>query len=98
VEVVYLICSLPMTDAQPKTVAAWGRGHRRFENRLHRVHDVVFDQGTTTSCAPATDPRSWPPYVTWPPGLIRLTYGTRASIASTTRSPCPDAPNEPTAY
>ena len=61
VEVVYLICSLPMTDAQPKTVAAWGRGHRRFENRLHRVHDVVFDQGTTTSCAPATDPRSWPP-------------------------------------
>ena len=27
VEVVYLVCSLPMTDAQPEAVAAWGRGH-----------------------------------------------------------------------
>ena len=27
VEVVYLICSLPMTDAQPEVVAAWIQGH-----------------------------------------------------------------------
>ena len=44
VEVVYLICSLPMTDAQPETVAAWIRGHWGIENRLHWVRDVVFDE------------------------------------------------------
>lgn len=27
VEVVYLVCSLPTTDAQPEAVAAWVRGH-----------------------------------------------------------------------
>ena len=41
---------------------------------------------TATSCAPATAHRSWPPCVTWPPGLIRLFHGTGTSIASTTRS------------
>ena len=41
---VYLICSLPMTDAQPETVAAWIRGHWGIENRLHWVRDVVFDE------------------------------------------------------
>ena len=86
VEVVYRVCSLPITDAQPEAVAAWVRGHWGIENRLHWVRDVVFDQGTATSCASATAPRSWPPCVTWPPGLIRLAYGTRAAIASTTRS------------
>ena len=35
VEVVYLICSLPMTDAQPEVVAAWIQGHWGIENRLH---------------------------------------------------------------
>ena len=35
VEVVYLVCSLPMTDAQPEQVAAWVRGHWGIENRLH---------------------------------------------------------------
>ena len=37
-------------------------------------------------CTPATAPRSWPLYVTWPPGLIRLVHGAGISIASTTRS------------
>ena len=41
---------------------------------------------TATSYAPATAHRSWPPYATWPPGLIRLVHGTRTSIASTIRS------------
>ena len=41
---VYLICSLPMTDAQPEVVAAWIQGHWGIENRLHWVRDVVFDE------------------------------------------------------
>ena len=44
VEVVYLICSLPMTDARPETVAVWIRRHWGIENRLHWVRDVVFDE------------------------------------------------------
>jgi hypothetical protein len=35
VEVVYLITS--DRDADPATLAAWVRGHREIENRLHRV-------------------------------------------------------------
>ena len=41
---------------------------------------------TATSYAPLTAPRSWPPCVTWPPGLIRLFHSAGTSIASTTRS------------
>lgn len=44
VEVVYLICSLSMTDAPPATVAVWIQGHWGIENRLHWVRDVVFDE------------------------------------------------------
>ena len=44
VEVAYLICSLPMEQAQPEQVAAWVQGHWGIENRLHWVHDVVFDE------------------------------------------------------
>ncbi|CED91736.1 ISAs1 family transposase, partial [Actinomyces succiniciruminis] len=39
-EVVYLICSVPMTDAQPEQVAAWIQGHWPIENRLHWVRDA----------------------------------------------------------
>ena len=35
VEVAYLICSLPMEQAQPEQVAAWVQGHWGIENRLH---------------------------------------------------------------
>lgn len=44
VELVYLICSLPMAEAQPGVVAAWIHGHWKVENRLHWVRDVVFDE------------------------------------------------------
>lgn len=44
VEVVYLICSKPMTDAQPSRVADWVRGHWGIEDRLHYVRDVTFDE------------------------------------------------------
>ena len=40
----YLICSLPMEQAQPEQVAAWVQGHWGIENRLHWVRDVVFDE------------------------------------------------------
>jgi predicted transposase YbfD/YdcC len=45
IEVVYAICWLPMTDAQPAAIAAWIQGHRAIENQPHRIRDVVFDWG-----------------------------------------------------
>lgn len=44
VEVVYLISSIPMTDAQPAIIANWTQGHWGIENRLHWVRDVTFDE------------------------------------------------------
>ena len=49
VEVVYLVCSLPMTDAQPETVATWIQGHWGIENRLHWVKAMVFDECPASS-------------------------------------------------
>jgi predicted transposase YbfD/YdcC len=42
VEVVYLILS--DRDAGPATLAAWVRGHREIENRLHWVRDVTYQE------------------------------------------------------
>lgn len=44
VEVVYLICSQTMLQAQPSRVAGWIRGHWGIENGLHWVRDVTFDE------------------------------------------------------
>lgn len=77
------VCSLPMTDAQPEVVAAWVRGHWGTSEPAPRRSETWSSMRTATSCAPATDRRSWPPCVTWPPGLTRLFHGTRASIATT---------------
>ena len=52
IEVVYAICSVPMTDAPPRLVASWIQGHWAIwghlplagENALHWVRDVVFDE------------------------------------------------------
>jgi len=44
VEIVYLICSKPMTEAAPPTVAGWVRGHWTIEDRLHYVRDLTFDE------------------------------------------------------
>ncbi|MGY1900749.1 ISAs1 family transposase [Nocardia gipuzkoensis] len=41
-EVVYAITSLSVTDARPKQVADWIRGHWAIENLLHWVREVVF--------------------------------------------------------
>jgi predicted transposase YbfD/YdcC len=42
VEVVYLITS--DRDADPVTLAAWVRGHREIENKLHWVRDVTYQE------------------------------------------------------
>jgi predicted transposase YbfD/YdcC len=44
VEIVYLICSRPMTQAPPQTVASWIRGHWTIEDRLHYVRDLTYDE------------------------------------------------------
>jgi len=44
VEVVYVITSIPTTDASPTQIAAWVQGHWAIENRLHWVRDVVYDE------------------------------------------------------
>lgn len=42
-EVVYVICSLGMTDASAGSVAAWIQGHWAIES-MHWVRDMVFDE------------------------------------------------------
>jgi len=44
VEVVYVICSVPMNQAAPAVVASWIQGHWLIENALHWVRDVTFDE------------------------------------------------------
>ncbi|MFF2114316.1 ISAs1 family transposase [Rhodococcus koreensis] len=67
VEVVYPICSLPMTAVDPQPVAAWVRRHPVVENRLHQVRDVTFDEdrctirtGDGNSPMPPSDCFGWP--------------------------------------
>ena len=85
VEVVYLICSLPMTDAQPEVVAAWLQGHWGIENRLHWVRDVVFDEDRH-QLRTGNGPKVMAALRNLAISLIRLFHGTGTSIASTTRS------------
>ena len=85
VEVVYLICFLPMTDAQPKVVAAWIQGHWGIENRLHWVRDVVFDEDRH-QLRTGNGPKVMATLRNLAISLIRLFHGTATSIASTTRS------------
>jgi len=44
VEVVYVITSLPSTQASPTQIATWVQGHWGIENKLHWVRDVIFDE------------------------------------------------------
>ena len=82
---VYLICSLPMTDAQPEVVAAWIQGHWGIENRLHWVRDVVFDEDRH-QLRTANGPKVMAALRNLAISLIRLFHGAGISIASTTRS------------
>jgi len=85
VEVAYLICSLPMEQAQPEQVAAWVQGHWGIENRLHWVRDVVFDEDRH-QLRTANGPEIMAALRNLTISLIRLTHGPGAGIASTTRS------------
>lgn len=85
VEVVYLICSLPMDQAQPETVTAWVQGYWGIENRLHWVRDVVFDEDHH-QLRTANGPEIMAALRNLAINLIRLFHGIRAAIASTTRS------------
>ncbi|WP_256693902.1 ISAs1 family transposase, partial [Actinomyces oris] len=85
VEVVYLICSLPMTDAQPEAIAAWIQGHWGIENRLHWVRDVIFDEDRH-QLRTGNGPEIMATLRNLAISLIRLFHGASTSIASTTRS------------
>ena len=83
---VYLICSLPMTDAQPEVVAAWIQGHWGIENRLHWVRDVVFDEDRH-QLRTRNGPEIMAALRNLAISLIRLVYDARAAITATT-DPC----------
>ena len=82
-EVVYLVCSLPIEQAQPKQVAAWVQGHWGIENRLHWVRDVVFDEDRH-QLRTAHGPKIMAALRNLAISLIRLVHG--PAIVSTTRS------------
>ena len=82
---VYLICSLPMTDARPETVAVWIRRHWGIENRLHWVRDVVFDENRH-QLRTRNGPEIMAALRNLAISLIRLFLGPGVSIASTARS------------
>ena len=44
VEVVYIITSMPSTEASPLQIATWVQGHWAIENRLHWVRDALYDE------------------------------------------------------
>ena len=85
VEVVYLVCSLPMEQAQPEQVAAWVQGHWGIKNRLRWVRDVVFDEDRH-QLRTRNGPEIMAILRNLAIGLIRLVHGPGAGIASTTRS------------
>lgn len=84
-EVVYLICSVPMEQAQPQTVAAWARGHWGIENRLHWVRDVVFNEDHH-QLRTANGPHTMATLRNLAINLIRLFHGPNTPIAATTRN------------
>ena len=93
VEVVYLVCSLPMEQAQPEQVAAWVQGHWGIENRLHWVRDVVFDEDRH-QLRTRNGPEIMAALRNLAIGLIRLVHGP-APVSPRPPDPCHDAQNEP---
>ena len=84
-EVVHLICSLPMDQAQPEAIASWARGHWAIENRLHWVRDVVFDEDRH-QLRTGNGPQIMAALRNLAISLIRLAHGATAPIAATTRA------------
>jgi predicted transposase YbfD/YdcC len=80
VEVVYLITS--DRDADPATLAAWVRGRREIENRLHWVRDVTYQEDKSlVRTANAARVMAWLRSLAI--SLLRL--GGQASIAAANR-------------
>ena len=87
-EVVHLICSLPMDQAQPEAVASWARDH--WAIRTASTGSETWSRArTATSCAPPTDPLVSAALRNLAISLIRLFHGPRAPIAATTRAMAP---------
>lgn len=84
-EVVYLVCSVPMQDAQPETVAAWIQGHWAIENRLHWVRDVTYDEDNH-QLRTGSGPQVMATLRNLAISLIRLAHGTTQSITSANRA------------
>ena len=82
VEVVYVITSMPSTDASPTQIAAWVQGHWSIENRLHWVRDVVFDEDRS-AVRTGQGPRVMATLRSTAISVLRLTGAT--SIAAATR-------------
>ena len=74
-----------MTDAQPEQVTVWLQGHWNIENRLHWARDVVTCEDHH-QLRTANGPEIMAMLRNLAINLIRLFHGTRAAIASTTRS------------
>ena len=87
-EVVHLICSLPMDQAQPEAVASWARDHWAIENRLHWIRDVVTGEDRH-QLRTANGPQIMAALRNLAISLIRLFHGPRAPIAATTRAMAP---------
>lgn len=85
VEVVHLICSLPMDQARPEAVASWARGHWAIENRLHWVRDVVTGEDRH-QLRTRNGPQIMAALRNLAISLIRLAHGATAPIAATTRA------------
>ena len=88
VEVVYLICSLPMDQARPEQIAAWARGHWAIENRLHWIRDMVFDEDRH-QLRTRNGPQIMAALRNLAISLIRLFHGPHTPIAATTRALAP---------
>jgi predicted transposase YbfD/YdcC len=88
VEVVYIITSMPPSQASPEQIATWVQGHWGIENKLHWVRDVVFAEDLST-VRTGSGPRVMATLRSTAISLLRLT-GTN-DIATATRHHARDA-------
>lgn len=82
---VYLVCSAPMTEAPPETIAACLQCHWGIANRLHLSRDVIFDEDRhqlRTRDGPQVTAALRNLVIIF----IQLCHGARISVTSTTRS------------
>jgi predicted transposase YbfD/YdcC len=88
VEVVYIITSMPSTEASPMQIATWVQGHWGIENKLHWVRDVLYDEDRS-SIRSGNAPRVMATLRSTAISILRLTGTT--TIAHATRHHARDA-------